>query len=216
MGIENRGFQYELAIFNRDTTSNRIIIQDGGILSETMTLVAHSGLDSYQFAGTLNVPSGITLTVAPSATLRQPNMAVAGHLDMVGTAEQKITLVPITAASRFEGIQIEQNGTAEIAQVIFQKGKNCIHLTENGSATITYADMSDCNSNVLHLEDNSQAIINLSTLAIDNNFGVRNETGTIVDARLNYWGLPGGPTHTSNPTGSGVAVTDLVDFAPFL
>jgi hypothetical protein len=38
----------------------------------------------------------------------------------------------------------------------------------------------------------------------------------VVDARDNWWGSPSGPTHASNPGGSGQAVSDHVLFDPWL
>jgi PKD repeat protein len=38
----------------------------------------------------------------------------------------------------------------------------------------------------------------------------------IFDARYNWWGHASGPTHSSNPLGTGDEVTDYVDFTPWL
>ncbi|MBD3348784.1 MAG: hypothetical protein GF400_06270, partial [Candidatus Eisenbacteria bacterium] len=42
------------------------------------------------------------------------------------------------------------------------------------------------------------------------------DTTTDVDAEQNWWGDPSGPTHTSNPTGTGASSGDHVDFDPWL
>jgi len=42
------------------------------------------------------------------------------------------------------------------------------------------------------------------------------DTGNAVDARNNWWGNVTGPVHTSNPSGTGDGVDDLVTFVPFL
>ena len=49
-------------------------------------------------------------------------------------------------------------------------------------------------------------------------FGVRNQSaGITIDARYNWWGAENGPQHPSlNPDGSGNAVSDRVDFEPWL
>ncbi|MBC7129170.1 MAG: hypothetical protein H5T45_05515, partial [Thermoplasmatales archaeon] len=37
-----------------------------------------------------------------------------------------------------------------------------------------------------------------------------------VDARYNYWGYASGPTHSSNPGGTGDTISDNVDYSPWL
>ena len=48
----------------------------------------------------------------------------------------------------------------------------------------------------------------------DNGYGV--SSGVSTDATLNWWGYPSGPYHSSNPNGEGNAVSDNVDFDPWL
>ena len=64
---------------------------------------------------------------------------------------------------------------------------------------------------------------NTTVTAINNNyvhcntdFGLRNDTGTIVNAEYNWWGHPSGPAHAGNPTGIGDTVSDNVDYEPWL
>ena len=48
-------------------------------------------------------------------------------------------------------------------------------------------------------------------------YGVQNITDTImVDARYNWWGDVGGPSHSTNPGGQGDPVSDYVDFGSYL
>ncbi len=47
-------------------------------------------------------------------------------------------------------------------------------------------------------------------------WGVFNANAVTVNAALNWWGDPEGPTHTSNPDGAGDAVTDNVIYSPWL
>jgi parallel beta-helix repeat protein len=63
-----------------------------------------------------------------------------------------------------------------------------------------------------------------STTGINNNcitgnadFGVKNEATTVVNAEHNWWGDASGPFHTTlNPSGTGDAVSDGIDFDPWL
>jgi hypothetical protein len=47
-------------------------------------------------------------------------------------------------------------------------------------------------------------------------YGVSNLGSGILDAEKNWWGSATGPTHSTNPGGAGDAVTDNVDFTPWL
>jgi hypothetical protein len=49
----------------------------------------------------------------------------------------------------------------------------------------------------------------------DNAFGLDNPTGVVVNAVGNWWGDATGPTHLSNPGGSGDEVSDDVTFTPW-
>ncbi|NMX22149.1 hypothetical protein C5S30_06950 [ANME-1 cluster archaeon GoMg4] len=46
-------------------------------------------------------------------------------------------------------------------------------------------------------------------------YGVKNNDATVLDAENNWWGDASGPTHASNPGGTGDAVTDNVDYDPW-
>jgi PKD repeat protein len=49
------------------------------------------------------------------------------------------------------------------------------------------------------------------------NYGVYNDTPNVtVNAQYNWWGSATGPAHSSNPSGTGNAVSDYVDFSNFL
>jgi RHS repeat-associated protein len=51
----------------------------------------------------------------------------------------------------------------------------------------------------------------------NSNFGVQNDnSSSILQAQFNWWGSSMGPTNVSNPGGAGDAVSDYVDFIPFL
>ncbi len=49
----------------------------------------------------------------------------------------------------------------------------------------------------------------------DNGIGLDNPTGVVVNAVGNWWDDPSGPTHVSNPGGSGDIISDDVTFTPW-
>lgn len=60
------------------------------------------------------------------------------------------------------------------------------------------------------------AVVDLKSNTIaDNTYGIYSGAGERINALNNWWGADTGPFHTTNPTGTGNAVTDYVDFLPF-
>lgn len=58
---------------------------------------------------------------------------------------------------------------------------------------------------------------NQNCISGNTSFGMYAEGFTAnLNAENNYWGAGSGPTHASNPTGTGDAVSDYVDFQPWL
>jgi len=58
--------------------------------------------------------------------------------------------------------------------------------------------------------------INFNNIAGNTGYGIRNINTVPVDAEHNWWGSATGPTHASNPGGTGDKVSDNVDFTPWL
>jgi hypothetical protein len=69
-----------------------------------------------------------------------------------------------------------------------------------------------------HVIDTERVVIHCNIISGNANYGVKVDTVNvteIVDAEDNWWGHASGPTHSSNPGGSGDAVTDNVDYDPW-
>jgi parallel beta-helix repeat protein len=58
--------------------------------------------------------------------------------------------------------------------------------------------------------------INYNNIAGNTGFGVRTFDTIATDARFNWWGDAGGPTHSSNSGGAGDKISDNVDYSPWL
>ena len=59
--------------------------------------------------------------------------------------------------------------------------------------------------------------INYNDIWDNTGYGVRTFDGPpAVDARFNWWGHASGPTHSSNPGGTGDRISDNVDYSPWL
>ena len=64
--------------------------------------------------------------------------------------------------------------------------------------------------------DNANPTLSQNDIVENSQFGLRNEGSNVIDARNNWWGDATGPKHSSNPDGIGNAVSDNVNFSPWL
>ena len=96
------------------------------------------------------------------------------------------------------------------------------HVYFGGSidVTITGNTFDDVHGIYVIPEDEDTGVFDVSVHCNDflgtGNWGVWNGTDFVVDAIRNWWGDASGPTHASNPDGTGNAVSDNVDFDPWL
>lgn len=86
----------------------------------------------------------------------------------------------------------------------------------SGGTTITHSEIAD---SVYYGVLVTGGTMSIHSTSIHNNqgYGVFNSSAAnIVDATNNWWGTFGGPTHASNPFGSGDRVSDNVDYGQWL
>jgi nitrous oxidase accessory protein NosD len=131
--------------------------------------------------------------------------------------------------------------TALIAQNGIQLGWNATgtieHNEVSGHVYTLYPDWSSagillyqyCNGTLVHYNDihdnqigvdvyqSSDVVVSYNDIYDNTEYGVNNSPSPVVDARYNWWGDATGPYHpTLNPEGLGDAVSDDVDFIPWL
>nr|WP_321406359.1 right-handed parallel beta-helix repeat-containing protein [uncultured Carboxylicivirga sp.] len=86
---------------------------------------------------------------------------------------------------------------------------------EKASPTITRSSLI-YNSNGVRATGASNPVINYCDIYGNTNYGVQNvDMAFNIDARYNYWGSNTGPTHASNPGGTGDVVTNMVNYSDF-
>jgi uncharacterized repeat protein (TIGR01451 family) len=125
---------------------------------------------------------------------------VSGQLAASGSATNAVQANFIRNGSG-DGILIE--GTAGPIGAIFG---NTLSGNASGIRINAGASGSSMDANCNRIEGNTAA-------------GLRNDSTIPIDATLNWWGSPSGPTHSSNPGGTGQlvqaapAVVDLLPFA---
>jgi parallel beta-helix repeat protein len=94
----------------------------------------------------------------------------------------------------------------------------------SGPATVPniYGNRINGNAYGVYVSAGSNPVIGGSTvngndIYSNTNYGVYNDTPSVtVNAQYNWWGSATGPAHSSNPSGTGNAVSDYVDFSNFL
>jgi parallel beta-helix repeat protein len=59
-------------------------------------------------------------------------------------------------------------------------------------------------------------LVTCNNISDNTNYGINNGGANVLDARHNWWGDDSGPTHPSNPSGTGDAASDNVDFDPWI
>ncbi len=93
-------------------------------------------------------------------------------------------------------------------------GRGAIY-TNNASPTITHSSFMR-NRNALYAAGSSNPVINNCDIHQVTEMGIFNQNKIFnIDARHNWWGDNSGPSHSSNPGGTGVNVTDSVNFIPY-
>ncbi|NUN12024.1 MAG: right-handed parallel beta-helix repeat-containing protein [Myxococcales bacterium] len=104
------------------------------------------------------------------------------------------------------------NAAPTINGCVFSNGGAGIRVTA-GNAVVTGCTLQ--NNTVGMLVQGGAPQIHESQLVGNTSFGVQNLGALVVDATQNWWGSSTGPTHTTNPGGTGDAVTNLVLFNPW-
>ena len=85
----------------------------------------------------------------------------------------------------------------------------------SGSTTIVNSEVAGATHSGISLYGGLLAIHN-SSIHGNQQYGISNSTGALINATNNWWGSAGGPTHASNPFGSGDRVSDNVDYGQWL
>jgi len=88
--------------------------------------------------------------------------------------------------------------------------------TNSASPTILNSVLKN-NNNALVAKGASNPVINFCDIYDNSGLGVNNvDKSYIINAENNWWGDNSGPTHSGNPGGTGQAVSDGVDYVPWL
>lgn len=98
---------------------------------------------------------------------------------------------------------------------IFRYSNNTAINIDNASPTIINSTFDNCYQGV-YITGASNPLVNFCDFTNIQENSINNLTGTFtINAENCWWSENSGPTHTSNPTGAGVKVSNFVDFIPF-
>jgi len=192
------------------------------------------------------IPTGVTLTLNPGTIVKimpsgqwgQILFSIQGALSAIGTQSQNITFTSYkddiggdtngNGASTgtpgdWAAIVVNSTGTANFSYAIISYGGAYFSYgpyvadvyNDGGNLSLTNSTISlSANSGIVH----SRGTTNISQSSIHDNvgYGINNVTTVILNAKNNYWGSLNGPTHVSNPLGTGDRVSDYVNFEPYL
>jgi len=112
------------------------------------------------------------------------------------------------------GNTVKGSGSGKGFQVGIQIGKSGQTLT-NISVTNNTVQMNLTGIKVL--SSAAGVVVNYNDISGNTNYGVENTDTNTLDATNNWWGDASGPYHpTTNPGGTGEAVSDNVDYDPWL
>jgi len=134
-------------------------------------------------------------------------------------ADSNLTVPDIYSSyGRWNGITFENESLdpyCQLQNVIIRYAYNGGVIANSASPTITYSALKD-NRYGLVANGASDPQINYSDIYDNTTLGIQNNSSNPLDAAYNWWGDDSGPTHSSNPGGTGQTISDNVEYVPFL
>jgi len=136
----------------------------------------------------------------------------------MGIEDGRLSTVMMTGCTIFDnniGISVYDNGDL-IANFSNIAGNDILGVHNSGQVEMTHCIISN-NKNGIHVGEGGDLVANFNNIVGNDDFGICKENPPSVDATDNWWGDASGPYNEStNPDGQGNAVSDNVNFAPWL
>lgn|GEM_PF-3255468 len=183
----------------------------------------------------ISMSNGAVLTLEPGVQMRFStglglNMGVGastGGLFAVGTAAAPIVFTSNQASPapgdwkglNFTNSTIDASTQLDYVTVEYGgSGTNNANIILTGATfPIQHSTIRNSSGYGIRATTSSNPSVNFNSITGNPLFGLSNATSTItINAENNWWGSASGPTHASNPGGTGDAVSNFVDFTPWL
>ena len=184
-----------------------------------MTFPFAWGATFYGLEGDAVVDDGVTWTIEPGLHFRGhpgAQLTVQGDLQAVGTIARPILFTSFddTGPGQWDGLYF-QNGSGNLEHLTVRYADYGVRV-DNGQVTMNNCAnaVSNQSDGILLTGGGTTFSINASDIMGNGDYGLRNQTGTQVDARNNWWGATDGPGGVG--PGSGDEVSDDVLFNPWL
>jgi hypothetical protein len=186
----------------------------------------------YVIEGFFSIPEDSTLVIEPGVEVlmgKEATFNVYGSLSAVGTPEEPILFTGTQQEPGWwKSLWVHGGGLLELSYCDVSYGGvlggpnlaayGLVQIASN-TAFISKCQLHHSAGAAIRTFTNVTPVI-LNNRIENNAAGLINDNGTrfplTVDARHNWWGDPSGPTHLSNPDGTGESVTDRVIFEPWL
>jgi parallel beta-helix repeat protein len=214
-----------------NTLAGQSFIQvQGGTISADTTL--HSGL-TYQITGDITVQgtdgadSVTTLTLEPGTVVQFEGSTLyigagsgdAGALQAVGTASSPVVFTAtetVQYAGGWQGIYFgvtAADSTMDHCRVQYAD----IGVSVSGSAPVLVENCTISENSSYGISVSAGIpVVRYNRFSGNGSYGIYSSGAVTVDAELNWWADASGPYHeTTNPGGSGDAVSDYVDYTPW-
>jgi hypothetical protein len=190
----------------------------------------------YVVTADINVISNTVLTLAPGLVVRfAPGVGLNigalvagadGGLFAVGTPADPIVLTSnqtTPAPGDWKGLNFAPNtidASTRLEYVVLEHGgagaNNSNIRMNNAAFPIQHSAIRNSSGYGIH-STASTPTVTFTSITGNALYGIFNATSAItINAENNWWGDASGPAHGSNPTGTGDAVSDFVDFTPWL
>lgn len=236
-------YAYMRNLPNIHSNNNAIVNLQNPYLSANTTLINPGENSHYALTNYITVPTAITLTVEPGVIIdfitSYANIYVYGTLRALGSESAPIQFTALNGVGYGGAITFFENSNAVISNATLHRlGNNgtALNLQANVNAQITNITVSNTpgygiyiysgspvitgstvmsNSTGIVVNSGSPVFTNCNILG-NSQAGITNYGGGTVDARHCWWGSTTGPLHTTtNPGGTGNAVSDRVLFDPW-
>jgi hypothetical protein len=195
-------------------------------LNEGVPYVITTADITLQNGSILTLEPGVQMRFSTGIGLNVGLGASTGGLFAVGTVAEPIVFTSNQASPApgdWKGLNFTNStidASTQLGYVIVEYGgagtNNSNIRIDNANFPIQHSTIRNSSGYGIRLSSSNPSV-NFNSITGNPLFGLSNATSTItINAENNWWGSSTGPTHASNPGGTGDAVSDFVDFTPWL